>query len=146
MRFQRLRAAAEEETASVRETLRHVQDELNEERSAAAIAEQEQEILRLEREEQDQNGTPGAHCGANATSNERAAFRVSEDARMAALPELQRVRAQLDYFRDSDADQKLKISQLEDQVNALREAKRRTEMHTIRVEEAGRAGHRSKIT
>ena len=57
MRFQRLRAAAEEETASVRETLRHVQDELNEERSAAAIAEQEQEILRLEREEQDQNGT-----------------------------------------------------------------------------------------
>ena len=55
---------------------------------------------------------------------------------MAALLELQRVRAQLDYFRDSDADQKLKISQLEDQVNALREAKRRTEMHTIRVEEA----------
>ena len=146
VRLQRLRAAAEDESASVRETLRHVQDELNEERNAAAIAEQEEEAIRLEQEERQQQQQQGGGMmmmGGRPVQilpemNEHLhlQLRASEDARMAALLELQRVRAQLDYFRDSDADLKLRISQLEDQLNAIREAKRRTELHTLKVEEA----------
>jgi hypothetical protein len=137
VRLQRLRAAAEEEASAVRDTNHQLQRDLDEERMAAAVAEEERKI---QDEEDEASGRRRFRSNGpmlpDMSEHLHMQLRASEDGRMAALLELQRLKAQLDYHRDSDAEQKLKISQLEDRLNALREAKRRTEMHTLKVEEA----------
>ena len=133
VRLHRLRAAADEEALALRKMTEHLQKELNDERMAAELA--EEAGLHRQRENVNQHLAPLPQL-PDLTEHLHLQLRASEDARMTAVLELQRTKAQLEFHKDQDADQKLRLQQLEDQVNSLREAKRRTEMHTLRVEEA----------
>ena len=62
-------------------------------------------------------------------------LRASEDGRMAALMELQRLRTQLGFSQEQDMDAKMEVEQMTDELNHAREAKRRSEMQVIKVQE-----------
>jgi len=133
VRLHRLRAAADEEALALRKMTEHLQKELDDERMAAELA--EEAGIHRQHDDVSQHLAPLPQL-PDLTEHLHLQLRASEDARMTAVLELQRTKAQLEFHKDQDADQKLKLQQLEDQVNSLREAKRRTEMHTLRVEEA----------
>ena len=62
-------------------------------------------------------------------------LRASEDGRMAALMEMQRLRTQLGYDQDLHLDSKMEVDQMTDELNQVRESKRKSEMQVMDMKE-----------
>ena len=62
-------------------------------------------------------------------------LRASEDGRMAALMEMQRIRSQLGYDQELHLDSKMEVEQMQDELTTARDGKRKSEMVVLELTE-----------
>lgn len=120
------RRTAEADAERLRRELRGERDELR-----LAVAKETQ--LQIERDRLD---AVLSKVGAGALDDLEARLQSSEERRWQAEAEIEKLRTELNWQTNGRMDERLAVSQLEEELNTVRQAKRRVEVRRMQLEES----------
>ena len=120
------RRTAEADAERLRRELRAERDELR-----LAVAKETQ--LQIERDRLD---AVLSKVGAGALDDLEARLQASEERRWQAEAEIEKLRTELNWQTNGRMDERLAVSQLEEELNTVRQAKRRIEVRRMQLEES----------
>ena len=123
---ERNRRTAEADAERLRRELRGERDELR-----LAVAKETE--LQIERDRLD---AVLSKVGAGALDDLEARLQASEERRWQAEAEIEKLRTELNWQTNGRMDERLAVSQLEEELNNVRQAKRRVEVKRMQLEES----------
>ncbi len=132
MRLHRLRLAAEEEIEKAKETINLLGAQMDRERERCNDMENQLVTMQQSNAEEvakQQQQVPAPNVEALVQQ-----LRLSEDGRMGALMEVQRLRTQLGMTHEQSNDATLELQQIQEDLNLAREQKSRTEMQMLKLQ------------